>query len=160
MEVTWDLIILAGLAGGILYGAFFGRNKIVGIVVNLILAFAFTTVVGETVYNWVANFGFVSNQLVATQFGASTVVFALTFFLLLFKSETAGLDSAGSIDKIWGGIYGFFASGLVLSSLLSFMTETQRISLDSNFANLVHSWHSLWIAGPILLLITGSFIKR
>jgi len=160
MQITWDLIVLISFGLGIFYGMFFGKNKVLGILVNLMLAYLFVLATKELVYNFVSNFGFVSSRLTTSEFGVAVLLFAIVFGLLIFKSETAGLDSGGTLSTIQAGIYGALVAGFTLVALFSFMSDSQFYSLDSNFANIVYNLKALFIAGPILMMIGTAFLNK
>lgn len=160
MQITWDLIVLISFGLGIFYGMFFGKNKIIGILINLILSYVFVLATKEIVYDFVANLGFVSNRLATTSFGVAIVMFAIVFGLLLFKSETAGLDSGGSLSTFQAGVYGALVAGFTLVAVFSFMTETQFYGLDSNYANLVYGLKPLFLATPVAMIIASAFFNK
>ncbi len=160
MQVTWDLIVIISFGLGIFYGMFFGKNKVLGILINLLLAFLFTIAAKEIVFDFVSNLGFVSSKLATSSFGVAVFLFALVFGLLLFKSETAGLDSGGTLSTVQAGIYGALVAGFTLSAIFTFMTQTQFYSLDSNLSNLVYNLKALFQAGPIAMMIATAFLNK
>jgi hypothetical protein len=157
---SWDLFVLTFFAVVMIYSVFMGRNKIVGLLVNFYISLAVVLVAGETIYNMVANLGFVSSRLAVTQFAVEIITLVVLTATLSIKSEIAGLDSGGTISKLQAGFYGFLASGLALSTAFHFMSDANRIALDSNFVNLVASYFVVWAVAPILLMIGSSFIKK
>lgn len=159
MQVTWDLIILLFTAILTIYGALLGKNKIVSVLVNIYIALTVTLFLGDWFHSLISNFQIVSNNFASTNFGAKVLLTVVVAALLTFKSELAGLENP-TISKVQGGIYGFLTSGLVLSSTFSFMSNAERVSLNSNFANLVLQFQWFWILAPVVLLIVGSFIKK
>lgn len=157
---TWDLFVLLFAAAVVIYSILLGRNKIVGLLVNFYISLAVVLVVGETIYNWVANFGFVSARLAVTPFAVSVMTLFVLTTALSVKSEIAGLDSGGTISKLQAGIYGLLGAGLVLSAVFSFMSDANRIALDSNFVNIVSGYFVLWALAPVLMMITTAFLKK
>ena len=160
MQITWDLVVLVALALGTLYGAFVGRNKILGILVYFYLSLAVAEFAGGMVYGWVANLGFVSARFATTEFGVKTVIFVVITALLMFKSEISGLDSHGTLSKIETGILGFFASGFALASLFSFMSQSDIQNLNSNFSLIIYNWRTVFIVIPVLVIVGLSFLSR
>jgi hypothetical protein len=160
MQITWDLVVLLALLLGTLYGAFMGRNKIMGILVYLYLGFAVAEAAGATVYGWAGNLSFISSRLTLTLLATKAALFAAVFLLLMFKSEISGLDSDGSLSKIEAGILGLSGASLALASLFSFMTPDELSGLSSNFALIVYNYRAGIIVMPVLLMVGLSFIRR
>jgi hypothetical protein len=160
MEPTWDLFIIITLSAFTVYGLLIGKRKILGILVNLYIALLVTMVAGELVYGWVSNFAIISNNLTASLFGTRVLMFAIITGLLIFKSETSGLDTGSSLSKVQTGLYGFLGGALALASIFSFMTETQLVGLDSNFALIIFGYFSVWVLAPVILMIGSSWLKR
>lgn len=160
MQITWDLVVLTSLAIGTVYGAFVGRNKIMGILVYFYLGLAVAGACGDLVYSWVANLGFVSSRFATTPFGVKTLIFLLVALLLMFKSEISGLDSDGSLTKVESGVLGFMAAAFALASVFSFMSESELQALNSNFALIVYTYRAGIIVIPVLAMVGLSFLKR
>lgn len=160
MQITWDLVVLVALAVGTLYGAFLGRNKILGILVYLYLGLAVAQASGATVYGWIADAGFASARLATTVFGVKTLIFVLVAALLMFKSEISGLDSAGTLSKFQTGILGFLTAAFALASLFSFMTTVEINALNSNFSILIFHYSAAIITVPILFIVGLAFFNR
>jgi hypothetical protein len=160
MTITWDLFILLFFAVCTIYGFLIGRNRIMGILVGLYLAFAVATVAGDWVHSLLSNFRFVSNSLATSAFGSKVLLMVVITGLLTLKSEIAGLDSGGSLSKVQTGILGFLTAGFALSAALSFMSNAEMMGLDSNFALLVVNYHVVWVVAPVLLMIGLSFFNK
>lgn len=160
MQITWDLVVLVSLAVGTLYGAFMGRNKIMGILVYMYLGLAVAQVSGTLVYGWVANLGFVSARLAVTEFGVKSLIFLAVAALLMFKSEISGLDSDGTLSKVEAGILGLMASGFALASVFTFMSEAELEGLSSNFALIINNYRAGIIVLPVIAMVALSFIRR
>jgi hypothetical protein len=160
MQITWDLVVLIGLAIGTLYGGFVGRNKIMGILVYLYLGFAVAEAAGGSVYGWAADVSFISSRLSVSLFMVKAAIFFAVVLLLMFKSEISGLDSDGTLGKIETGILGLLASGLALASVFTFMTAAELAGLESNFALIVYNYRAGIIVLPVLAMIGLSFLNR
>jgi hypothetical protein len=160
MQLTWDLFILLVFGVFVIYGALIGKNKILGILVNLYVALAVVLVAGEYIYDFASSLQLLTNNFTVTEFGAKTLSLVIITGLLTIKSEVSGLDSGGSISPLMTAVYGFLTAGLFLSSAFNFMSPSELLAVDSNFANLVYNFRAAWVAAPVLLMVTGSFIKR
>jgi hypothetical protein len=160
INLSWDLFVLLTVAIITVYSVLMGRNRIVGILVNVYVALAVTLVAGGALYDLASNFTIISNRFTVTEFATNTILLVIVAGLLSIKSEIAGLDSGGSVSKLQAGIYGFFTAGVVLSSVFSFMTSSQLTALESNFANLIVSFQILFVVTPVVFMIGSAFIKK
>lgn len=160
MELTWDLFILLFFAVCTIYGFLIGRNKIMGILVNLYVSFVVAVVAGDWVHLLLSNFKFVSNNLATSPFGSKVLLMVVITGLLTLKSELSGLDSGGSLSKVQTGILGFLTAGFALSSALSFMSNAEMMGLNSNFALIVSNYQIAWVVAPVLLMIGLTFFNK
>lgn len=160
MAPTWDLFILIFFVVLTIYGMLLGKSKILGILVNIYIALAVTEVAGEIVYNFLSNFSLISTNLTASLFGTKVLLLVLVTGLLVFKSETSGLDTGTSLSTVQTALYGFLTAGLILASAFSFMSGAQRSGLDSNFALLVYQYRVIWVTAPVVLMIASAFRRR
>ena len=95
-----------------------------------------------------------------TEFGVKTITLVTLIGFLTIKSEIAGLDSGTSVSKPMAGVYGVLTAGLLLSSVISFMSMPERISLDSNFANILYSFRAAFALAPMIPIIGSAFLKK
>lgn len=160
MEITWDLFVLLVFGAFVIYGTLIGKNKILGILVNLYIALAVVMATGDLFYQFLSNFALISNNFALTEFGAKTILLVVLVGFLTIKSEVAGLDSGNSIGTVMTGIYGFLTAGIFLGAIFNFMSFSERISLESNFANLVYNFWGLFVAAPVILMIASAFTKK
>ncbi|MDD3480927.1 MAG: hypothetical protein PHW75_01725 [Patescibacteria group bacterium] len=160
MNISWDLFVLLVFGAFTVYGALIGRNKILGILVNLYIALAVVLLAGDVIYSFASNFSLITNNFVVTEFGAKTISLVVITGLLTIKSEVSGLDSGNSIGTVMTAVYGFLTAGLFLAAAFSFMSLTERIALDSNFANMVYNFRALFALAPVTLMIVTSFTRR
>lgn len=159
MQFTWDLFIILFFAVFTIYGMLLGRNKILGILINIYVSLTVVAVIGQPVHDFLSNFRLISANLSTSMFGTKILLLVILVGLLTLKSEIAGADSGG-LSTIETGIYGFFTAGVLLSSALSFMNSAELVGLGSNLAGTVASYYPVFIAGPILFIIGSAFIKR
>lgn len=160
MEVTWDVFILIVFGAFVIYGAFISKNKILGVLVNLYIAIAITLLAGDAIYNIASNLPLITNNLVVTKFGTLTLTMVLAAGLLTIKSELSGLDSGDSLSKVMAGTYGFLTAGLILSAIFGFMSYTELINLDSNFALIVTNFTAAFAVAPVVLMIATAFTRK
>jgi len=160
MNISWDLFVLLVFGALTIYGALIGKNKILGILVNLYIALAVVLISGDMIYSFASNFSLISNNFAVTEFGVKTIALVTITGLLTIKSEVSGLDSGDSIGTLMTGAYGLLAAGLFLSAAFSFMSFSERLALDSNFVNLVYNFRAIFAFAPALLMIGSAFIRR
>lgn len=160
MQITWDLFILLVFGVFLIYGALIGKNKILGILVNLYIALAVVLVAGNFIYDFASNLQLLTNNFTVTAFGAKTLSLVIITGLLTIKSEVSGLDTGGSISQLMTALYGFLTAGLFLSAAFSFMSPSELLAVDSNFANIVYNFRAAWVAAPVAVMIISSFIKK
>jgi hypothetical protein len=160
MQITWDLFILLVFGVFVIYGALIGKNKILGILVNLYIALAVVLVAGDLIYDFASNFQLLTNNFTITEFGTKTITMVIIAGILTIKSEVSGLDSGDSLSTIMTALYGLLAAGLFLSSAFSFMSPSEMLAVDSNFANIVYNFRAAWGLAPVALKISGSFIRK
>jgi len=162
MSFTWNLFILAFFAVFTVYGLLLGRNRILGILINLYPGLVVAEVAGETVHNFLSHFRVISNNLATSLFGTKLLLLILVTFLLTIKGEHSKSEVSGMLSSFQTALYGFLTAGLLLSSALSFMSESEKLSLfsNSNLANLIASYQIVWIVAPILCMIGTGFLKK
>lgn len=160
MQITWDIFIMLVFGVFVIYGALIGKNRILGILVNLYIALAVILVAGDLIYDLASNLQLLTNNFTVTEFGAKTLSMVLITGILTIKSEVSGLDSGDSLSTVMTALYGFLAAGLFLSAAFAFMSPSELLAVDSNFANIVYNFRAAWVLAPIALMFGGSFIKR
>lgn len=162
MSFTWNLFILAFFAVFTVYGLLLGRNRILGILINIYPGLVVAEVAGETVHNFLSSFRIISNNLVTSLFGTKILLLVLVTFLLTIKSEHSKSEVSGMLSSFQTALYGFLTAGLLLSSTFSFMGESEKVTLfsSSNLASIIANYHVVWIVAPILIMIGAGFIKK
>lgn len=160
MEITWDLFVLLVFGIFIIYGALISKNRILGVLINLYIAVAATLLAGDTIYVLASNSDFITGNFTVTEFSVKTVTLVVLAGLLTIKSELSDLDSGNSLSKTLAGVYGFLTAGLFLSAVFNFMSPTELVNLDSNFALIVTNFTAGFAVAPVALMIATAFTKR
>lgn len=160
MEITWDLFILIVFGSFVIYSAFISKNKIMGVLVNIYIAIAVTLLAGEAIFNLSSNIPLITDNIAITKFGTLTLTMMITAGLLTIKSELSDLDSGNSLSKTIAGAYGFLAAGLTLSAIFGFMSHTELLNLNSNFAIILVNFTAFFALAPAVVMISTSFIKK
>lgn len=144
------------------YGLLLGRGRVFNILINTYVGYVIGTELGNLAYDYLIRASSVSHSISISLFGAKLLVFVATIFILTMRTELTGAndDSAGS--SIYTAGYGFLAAGLMLSSVLSFMTEADRINLfnNSHLASQVFDYRYFWLIGPIAIILFASIMGR
>ena len=78
------------------------------------------------------------------------------------RSELSGSNDDSSTSGIYTAGYGFLAAGLMLTSVFSFMSVTDRINFfqNSNLAAQIYNYRMLWLIGPIAIILLTSILGR
>lgn len=161
MNLTWDFFITMFFVVMTVYGLLLGRSRVYNILINTFVGYVIAGEFGEIVLNYITKQSSVQNAFVNSYFGAKTLTFAAVIFILTLKGELSGYDERGMQSTLMTAVYGFLSAGLILSSVFSFMGETERVNLigASNLASQVVQYRALWLVGPIGAVIVGSFLK-
>lgn len=162
MSPTWDTFIILFFVVMTVYGLLLGRGRVFNILINTYVGYVIASELGTLAYGYMTKAQEVAHSLQVSLFGAKVLVFAGVIFLLTLKSELAGSQDDGNGSGLYTSIYGFLSAGLMLSTVFSFMTESDRINLfsASNLASQVYDYRVLWLVGPILVVIASTFIKK
>lgn len=161
MNVSWDLFITMFFVVMTVYGLLLGKSRVYAILINTFVGFVIAQEAGELVFNTIANSASINNALGASYFGAKVLTFAVVVFILTLKGELAGYDERGMSSTFVTAGYGFLSAGLILSSIFTFMGETERFNIisASDLATRVVDYRLLWLVGPILAVVAASFLK-
>lgn len=162
MSFTWNLFTVTFFAVFTVYGLLLGRNRILGILINSYVGLVVAEVAGESVYNLLSNFKFISNNLTTSLFGTKLLLMVLVIFLLTLKGEHSRSEVSGMLSSFQTALYGFLTAGFIFSSAISFMGESARVTFfsSSNLASIVANYHIVWIVAPVLFMIGWGFFKR
>lgn len=160
---TWDLFITLCFIIGLGYGLILGRQRIIVVLVACYVAYAVALVVGETIYSILSGSTLLSDTIWIksniSEFGAKALIFGIVAVLLTLKGEISALPgkfAGGGKSAIVVVLYGFLTSGLVVSSIISFLSKTSQQALfyQSSLAELVMKFHNWWLILPIVLMVS------
>lgn len=162
MSPTWDTFIILFFVVMTVYGLLLGRGRVFNILINTYVGFVIAFELGEMAYTYLSKANQLAQSFQVSLFGAKILVFAAVIFLLTLKSELSGTQDEGMTSSVYTAIYGFLSAGLILSTVLNFMTETDRLNLfsASNLASQVYDYRLIWLVGPILIIILSMFLKK
>lgn len=181
VTLSWDLLILLFTALVVAYGFIVGKDESIKIIVG-----AYISVVA------VQALGNIAQLLLATPTSASAVVgltlpvealaigklilFAVAVVFLAVRGgiEVEGGDGMGSTwDIVMNGILGLSTAGLLLSSLVTFVSGRPILDLALSDAEPVHSvlpqsplvdlivtYQHVWFALPAILLLVLGFLSH
>jgi len=164
---TWDLFITLCFLIGLGYGLILGRERIITTLVASFIGFAVANEVGNAIFATLSGSNLINDSIwVKTNlsvFAVKTTLFALIVVLLTTKGEFGaipGAFSTGLKGVLVTGLYSFLTSGLVISSIISFLPENALNALlaQSTLANSVLIYRNWWLIGPVILMIAlGTF---
>jgi len=159
---SWDLFIILFFVILTVYGLLLGRGRVFNILINSYVGLVIATELGSIAFNYLSQAASLQHSMTLSLFGAKVLVFASVIFVLTMKSELAGANDDASTSSIYTAGYGFLAAGLMLSSILSFMTEADRLNMFSNshLASQIYMYKSFWLVGPIAFILLGSILGR
>jgi len=163
MTLSWDLFIIMFFVILTVYGILLGKGRILTILLSSYVGYVIANEFGQTIFDYFTNSALVNNSIGSSFFGAKTITFAFVVFLLTAKSDLgSGEIDNGLEGTIITALYGFLAAGLIISTIFSFMGESEKMSIlsNSNLAAKVITYKVLWLAGPIGAVLGSSFLKR
>lgn len=161
---SWDLIIAIVFVVGSAFGFIMQRDRVL---VTLFSLYAGLVIAGnlagpvEKFFN--GDTAFLNKlwvQSSASPFMIKTAIFAAVIMIIGAKANLGrGRGTMGALELAG---YSFFNVGLGLWSLFSFMkpADQQTYIHASKFAALVISHQTLWIVGPLVLLLALGNMRR
>ena len=159
--LTWDNIIIAALISGTLLGFLLRKAEVVIIVVSLSLAHIFTEELGHSMASLLRSMTGNYIPLFYIRIPLFIVV------LVTLATEQHLLDNAlsfpmGIKNNAEGAFWGFAASGILLTSVFSFLEESQRVSLfsESYLATVLNLNRVFFVVIPIALIMGSSLMRR
>lgn len=156
---SWDLFIALFFIIGVSYGFMLQREKVVvtllSVYAGLAIAHILTPIVQQFFVGDKTLFNSIFIKANTSAFTIQAAIFGLVIILLTIRSGLVGLRTRGFMSPIEVGIYSFLSTGLMLSSLISFMGDEQRVNLlgASKIAKLVFTHHEWWIVLPVIALV-------
>lgn len=160
---TWDLFITLCFLIGLGYGLILGRERIVTTLIASYIGFAVANEIGNALHEILTGTALLNESIWIKSnvsiFAVKTFLFTLFVVLLTLKGEfvgSPGVFSTGIKGTILTGLYSFLTSGLVISSLISFLPSPAQGSLiaQSNLAASVLQYRNWWLVLPLLVMIT------
>jgi hypothetical protein len=162
MTPSWDLFIILFFVIMTVYGLLLGRGRVFNILINTYVGYVIATELGDIAHDYALRASNISPSLGLSLFGVKVLVFALTIFILTMRSELAGANDDASASSLYTAGYGFLAAGLMLSSVISFLPEADRINLfnNSHLASQIFDYRNFWLVGPIAIIAITSILGR
>ncbi|OIP23351.1 hypothetical protein COX95_03155 [bacterium CG_4_10_14_0_2_um_filter_33_32] len=164
---TWDLVITLFFLIALAYGFILGRGRIVIILIITYLAYIVSSEVGDTVYKLLTGSVNITNNLWvqsnASLFTIKTVLFALVIILVSLKGELGSLTNMarGIRSTFLTGVYAFLNAGLIVSSVIKFLSEESQNALFamSPLASKVSGYRMWWVVIPVIIMIAEGFLR-
>jgi hypothetical protein len=144
------------------YGLLLGRGRVFNILINTYVGYVIAGELGNYAFDYLTRAKDLAHSFTVSLFGAKVLVFAAVVFVLTLKSELAGNNDDGMTSGLYTAGYGFLTAGLMLSAIMKFMGESDRINLfaASDLASKVYGYWLLWLVAPILVIIASNVLKR
>lgn len=161
MNASWDLFITMFFVIMTVYGLLLGRGRIFTIVLSTYVGFVVSNEFSTFVFEKFSKAASFNNTLGTSQFGAKVITFAAVVFLLTMRSDVQHQEERGLEATVITAVYGFLAAGLIITSILSFMGDSEKMTILSNsvLATRVDSYRDLFLVGPIVIALFTSFVK-
>ncbi len=166
MNPTWDLFIIIFFAVLVVFGIALGRERaIVGVIASYI-GLITANVWGNAAYNLIggtsANIGDLSLTAGNSPFMIKAIIFAIIAILLIAKGDflkKAVTYHTGMFSMMFSAIYSFLNAGLIVTALVSFLSDAQRTELlaQSELTNTIIQYQTWWLVLPVVLMIILGF---
>lgn len=162
MSPTWDTFIILFFVIMTVYGLLLGRGRVFNILINTYVGYVIASELGNLAYTYLSKANELAHSFQISLFGAKVLVFAGVIFILTLNKELAGTNEESFASPAYTATYGFLSAGLILSTIFSFMGETDRLNLfsSSNLAAQVFQYRVIWLVAPILIVLAGTFLNR
>lgn len=161
---SWDLFIGLFFVINLAYSLILQRDKVlltlISTYVALIISQNFSTIIGQLFIGDKTILGGLWIKSSASPFIIQTTLYALTIVILTTKSGLGGNSGrrGGLLSPLEVIVYSFFTSALIISTILSFLPETDRdiFLAQSQIAKIIMDYHLWWLAlPPVSLIVTG-----
>ena len=167
MTPTWDLFIIIFFSLIVILGIALGRERAaVGVIASYIGLVA-ANVWGNAIYNILGGTSATIGENISVTANVSpfiikTVIFAIILVLLITKGDflkKATTYHTGILSLLTAGIYSFLNAGIIVTALISFLSEAQRteLLLQSNLINTIVRYQTWWLVLPAILIIILGF---
>lgn len=163
---TWDLFLTLFFVIGVVYSFIMQKEKVVVTLVSVYVALVVTSLLVMPIGEFFTGDRTVLNQLFIksnlSPFTVATIVFIAVIALVSSKSGLIGKNSGGILSPIELFAYSVLNTALILSSILYFMPEAQRLAFDasSKIAHLLIQYHTYIVILPVALLIVSGFFHK
>jgi hypothetical protein len=162
---TWDLVITLFFILAIGYGLILGRDKVVVTLISTYIGFVVANEFGNTLYALFTGKSALGGsfwvQTNLSIFLVKTILFILLIVLLGAKGGYIASPGNGGLKSgILTGILSFLNAGLIISSLIWFLSEASRNALfsQSHLAFLIASVRNWWLILPVIVLLIAGFL--
>jgi len=163
---TWDLVISLFFILAVGYGLILGRDKVVVTLVSTYIGFVVANEFGNTLYAlFTGQSVFGGSIWVKTNlsiFLVKTILLVLLIVLLGIKGGYMATPGKGGFkSSLLAGVLSFLDAGLIISSLIWFMTDSARTALfsQSHLAASIAQVRNWWLILPVVVLLIAGFLE-
>ena len=162
---SWNLAIAAVFLIGIAFGYILQKEKIIATLFSVYVSLVITSAASGLILQFFhgdKTFGQFWINANSSPFTVKAVLFIGVIMLLSTKVELTTAKTKGIISPLEIIIYSIMVTGLVLSTIFSFMpTETLgSFTTNSNLAKIVIQNQIWWIVGPVIFMFVSGFLHK
>ena len=171
MNASWDLFIILFFIIAIIFGIAMGRERSMVSIIAAYIGLVVSNIAGNALFNALG--GGASAQMgsaltftaTPSPFFIKAGIFILVLVLLIIKGDflkRAVTSHAGLMSILTSGIYSFLNAGIIITALVSFLSDAQRTDLltQSKYINLIQQYQVWWMVVPVLLMIVLGFKEK
>jgi len=162
---TWDLVISLFFLLAVGYGIILGINKVMAILIATYIGFVVSNEFGNAVYSFFSGqSSFGGNYWIKTNLSVFLIKTALLLILIILLGVRGGysinVGGKGIKMGIMTAILSFLNAGLIVSSLIWFLTNEARMALlnQSHLASYITNLRNWWLILPVILMIVLGFL--
>ena len=166
MLPTWDLIVTFVFIILIIYGLALGRERVLVLLASSYIGLVVATIWGNSMFDVLSGSSATSSGITITTnaslFAVKSIIFVVLTLLLVVKGDffkKASTAHDGIFSLVISSLYAIGSAGLILTSLASFLPDTQRTDIltDSTLAASLINFQVWWIVLPVILIIASGF---
>ncbi|OQB06326.1 MAG: hypothetical protein BWY19_00317 [bacterium ADurb.Bin212] len=162
---TWDVFIIIAFILSVAYGFILRREKTITVLCSTYIGIVIASNFSNYLYELFNGDKFIAGQVwIKSDASLPTISIALLLISSFFISGAINSTSnkAGDISPFEIFLYSTLNMALIIATILNFLPEETRIMANnsSKIANIIYSYHTVWVIAPPILLIFLNFRKK